>query len=243
VRSLYLLRALEAGAEPPAETGLLLAGSWSGKHHGEMRYWHQAWSASWLRPDILARSDAWYDAYLPNATSVAASQGYAGARWPKMIAAVGNRSGAGVDVPWLGLAFSPLPAPVHGGEVAGLAPLLAWESASGVGPLLVWQQSHSILLAEAQRRAAAAAGGAPAALAVMQRTAAVVFSTADFLASFAVPDAAGTFHLRPPLFGGEESGGPRAISDPAFELVQINEALDTAIAWRAAARWCRRGRR
>jgi hypothetical protein len=36
VRSLYLLRALEAGAEPPAETGLMLAGGWAGKHHGEM---------------------------------------------------------------------------------------------------------------------------------------------------------------------------------------------------------------
>lgn len=235
VRSLYLLRALEAGAEPPAETGLLLAGNWVGKHHGEMRFWHQAWAAYWHRADVLARSDAFYDDYAANATSVAAAQGYAGARWPKMIASVGNRSAGGADVPWVGLVFAPLPAAVHGGNTSGLALLLAWESSSGVGPLLVWQQSHSIYLAEGQRRAAAAgAGGAPAARAVMARLSPVVFATADFLASFAVPDAAGVYHLRPPLFGGDESGDPRAISDPAFELVQINSALDTAAAWRDA---------
>ena len=234
VRSLYLLRALEAGAEPPAETALLLAGGWAGKHHGEMRYWHQAWAPFWGRADVLARSDAWYSDFLLNATSVAAAQGYAGARWPKMIASVANRSAGGADVPWLGLDFAPLPSAVNGGDAADLAPLLAWESSSAVGPLLVWQQSHSIHLAEAQRRAAAAAGGAAAALAVMQRLAPVVAATADFLASFAVPDAAGVFHLLPPLYGGEESGDPRVISDPAFELVQINTALDTAAAWRDA---------
>jgi hypothetical protein len=236
VRSLYLLRALEAGAEPPAETALLGHDSWAGKHHGEMRFWHQAWSAPWGRADgILARSDAFYDDYLANATAVAAAQGYAGARWPKMIAAVANRSAENAgDVPWVGLAFAPLPAAVHGGNISGLSSLLAWESSSGVGPLLVWQQSHSILLAEMQRRAAAASGGAPAALAVMTRLLPVVSATADFLASFAVPDARGVFHLLPPLYGGEESGDPAQISDPSFELVQINQALDTAAAWLAA---------
>ena len=234
VRSLYLLRALEAGAEPPAETGLLLAGNWAGKLHGEMRFWHQAWAPHWGRADVLARSDAWYADFLGNATSNAAAQGYAGARWPKMIAVVANRSAGGADVAWVGLAFAPLPAAVHGGDAAGLAPLLGWESSSPVGPLLVWQQSHSVFLAEAQRRAAAAAGGAAAALAVMQRLAPVVFATADFLATFAVRDAAGVYHLLPPLYGGEEQGDPLAISDPAFELVQVGGALDTAAAWRDA---------
>lgn len=234
VRSLYLLRALEAGAEPPAETGLLLSGGWAGKHHGEMRWWHQAWAPYWGRSEILSRSDSFYADYAPNATSVAAAQGYAGSRWPKMIATVANRSAGGVDVPWVGLEFAPLPSAVNGGVVAGLAPLLAWESSSGVGPLLIWQQSHSILLSEAQRRAAAASGGAAAALEVMTRLSEIVFATADFLASFAVSDAAGVFHLLPPLFGGEEGGNPDVISDPAFELVQINNALDTAAAWREA---------
>jgi len=240
VRSLYLLRALEAGAEPPAETGLLLAGNWFGKHHGEMRFWHQAWAPHWRHADVLERSDCFYADYLANATSVAAAQGYAGARWPKMIAAAANRSGAGVDVPWVGLEFAPLPAAVHNGSAAGLAPLLAWESSSGVGPLLVWQQSHSVFLAEAQRRAAAAAGGAPAALAVMQRLGPIVDATADFLASFPFAGGDARLHLGPPLFGGEESGDPLAISDPAFELVQIKSALDTAVAWRAALQLPRR---
>jgi len=199
------------------------------------RLWHQLWSAFWGRPETLARSDAFYADYLPNATSVAAAQGYAGARWPKMTAAAANRTGAGVDVPWTGLDFAPPPAEVNGGSAAGLAPLLAWESSSGVGPLLVWQQPHSVMLAEAQRRAAAAMGGAPAALAVMQRLGEAVFATADFLASFPflnVSDAA--FHLGPPLFGGEECGDPLQILDPAFELVWFANALDVASAWRAA---------
>jgi hypothetical protein len=235
VRSLYLLRALEAGAEPPAETALLLAGGWAGKHHGEMRFWHQAWAGAWGRAEVLARSDCFYADYLQNATAAAAAQGYAGARWPKMTAAVANRSaGAAGDVPWVGLDFAPLPAAVHNGSARGLAPLLAWESSSPVGPLLIWQQAHSIFLAEAQRRAAAAAGGAPAARAAMARLAPVVWATADFLAAFAVPDAAGIYHLEPPLYGGEESGDPLAIRDPAFELVQAGSALDTAAAWRAA---------
>jgi hypothetical protein len=234
VRSLYLLRALEAGAEPPAETGLLLAGGWAGKHHGEMRFWHQAWAPYWGRGEVLQRSDAWYQDYLQNASSVAAAQGYVGARWPKMTASVGNRSGGGADVPWVGLDFAPLPPAVHNGSVRGLAPLLAWESSSGVGPLLVWQQGHSILLAEAQRRAAAAVGGAQAALEAMQRLAPIVFSSADFMASFAVADEGGVHHLLPPLYGGEEGGNPLAIHNPAFELVQFSNALDTAAGWRQA---------
>lgn len=235
VRSLALLRALEAGAEPPAETALLLVGNWAGKHHGEMRLWHQLWGAFFRRPEVLERSDAWYADFLANATSNAAAQGYAGARWPKMIAAAANRSGAGVDVAWLGLDFAPPPPTVNGGSAEGLAPLLAWESSSGVGPLLVWQQPHSVMLAEAQRRAAAAAGGAPAALAVMQRLSTVVFATADFLASFPYFNATDArFHLGPPLFGGEECGDPLQIFDPAFELVWAGNALDVAGAWRAA---------
>ena len=235
IRSLYLLRALEAGAEPPAETGLLLGGGWGGKHHGEMRYWHQAWAAFWGRSEILERSDAWYEDFLLNATSVAASQGYVGARWPKMIAVVSNRSAGGADVPWVGLLYAPLPEEVHNGTVEGLAPLLAWESSSGVGPLLVWQQGHSILLAEAQRRAAAAIGGAAAASLVMERLGPIVFASADFMASFVTLDQEeGIYHLLPPLYGGEEEGNPQNISDPAFELVQFNNALDTASAWREA---------
>lgn len=198
-----------------------------------MRFWHLAWAPYWGRTDVLARSDAFYADYLPNATSVAAAQGYRGARFPKMISAVGNRSG--IDVPWLGLAYAPLPSSVHNGSTVTLGPLLAWESNSGVGPLLVWQQAHSIILAEAERRAAAVAGGSSAARATMEALAPVVWATADFLASFPYFNAStGFYSLGPPLYGGEEGGNPLAISDPAFELVQIGQALDLARAWRVA---------
>ena len=39
----------------------------------------------WQRPELLQRSDGWFRAMLPNATAYAAFQGYAGARWPKMV--------------------------------------------------------------------------------------------------------------------------------------------------------------
>lgn len=40
ILSLYLMRAQESGSVPPQESALLY-NSWTGKHHSEMRYWHQ----------------------------------------------------------------------------------------------------------------------------------------------------------------------------------------------------------
>ena len=40
VLSQYALRVHSAGSTPPQETGLL-CNSWGGKHHSEMRFWHQ----------------------------------------------------------------------------------------------------------------------------------------------------------------------------------------------------------
>ena len=59
-----------------------------GKHHHEMRWWHQAHFALWGRPSLLANSDGWFVHTLANASSFAAFQGYGGARWPKMVAPV-----------------------------------------------------------------------------------------------------------------------------------------------------------
>ena len=53
-----------------------------------MRFWHQAHFGLWNRSEWLARSDGWFIHTLPNATSAASYQGYAGARWPKMVAPV-----------------------------------------------------------------------------------------------------------------------------------------------------------
>jgi hypothetical protein len=81
VLSQYLTRANSAGMTPPQETGLL-SNSWSGRFHLEMRWWHQAHFPLWGRPDWLDRSHAFYFELLENATSLAAQQGFRGARSP-----------------------------------------------------------------------------------------------------------------------------------------------------------------
>jgi hypothetical protein len=84
VLSQYLTRMQSSGSTPPQETGYT-RNSWYGKHHHEMRWWHQSHFALWQRPELLQRSDGWFVDMLPNATAYANFQGYAGARWPKMV--------------------------------------------------------------------------------------------------------------------------------------------------------------
>lgn len=109
VLSRYLVRAESAGSTPPQETGLL-SNSWSGKFHLEMRWWHQSHFPFWGKQDLLDRANAFYFDLLENATSLAKFQGYAGARWQKMLGLANptNRSAA-IDVPWcvliVGLVF------------------------------------------------------------------------------------------------------------------------------------------
>jgi hypothetical protein len=67
ILSLYLMRAHEYGNLPPQETALI-HNTWNGKHHQEMRYWHQAHWAMWGRNEPLVLSDEWYISALPNAT-------------------------------------------------------------------------------------------------------------------------------------------------------------------------------
>ena len=81
VLSQYLMRAQEHGPLPPQETALI-HNTWHGKHHQEMRYWHQAWWAMWGRNEALIKSDRWYLDALPNATWYASYQGYDGAHHP-----------------------------------------------------------------------------------------------------------------------------------------------------------------
>jgi protein-glucosylgalactosylhydroxylysine glucosidase len=80
-----------AGSQPPQETGLT-CNSWYGKYHLEMHYWHAAHFALWGRTPLLERSLDWYRAILPSAREKARSQGYTGARWPKMTATDGRDS-------------------------------------------------------------------------------------------------------------------------------------------------------
>jgi hypothetical protein len=84
VLSQYLLAVNEAGSHPPQEAGLYNNG-WNGKFHLEMHWWHGTHYALWDRWEMFDRSLWWYRDRLPVARQLANSQGYRGARWPKMV--------------------------------------------------------------------------------------------------------------------------------------------------------------
>lgn len=91
VLSQYLTAIQCAGTIPPQETGLAV-NSWYGKFHLEMHWWHAAHFALWNRLPLLERSLGWYEKILPVARELARSQGYNGARWPKMVGPEGRDS-------------------------------------------------------------------------------------------------------------------------------------------------------
>ncbi len=84
ILSEYLLSIQSAGALPPPETGLT-CNSWYGKFHLEMHPWHAAWLPLWGHGDLLEKSLCWYQTHLPEARENARKNGFAGARWPKMV--------------------------------------------------------------------------------------------------------------------------------------------------------------
>ena len=91
VLSQYLTAIQCAGSMPPQETGLT-CNSWYGKFHLEMHWWHAAHFAVWNRLPLLEKSLDWYASILPSARERARSQGYRGARWPKMVGPEGRDS-------------------------------------------------------------------------------------------------------------------------------------------------------
>jgi hypothetical protein len=91
VLSQYLTAIQCSGSMPPQETGLTV-NSWYGKFHLEMHWWHAAHFALWNRLPLLERSLGWYSKILPSARERARSQGYRGARWPKMVGPEGRDS-------------------------------------------------------------------------------------------------------------------------------------------------------
>ena len=106
-----------AGSMPPQETGLT-CNSWYGKFHLEMHWWHAAHFPLWGRPQLLERSLGWYNTILPAARQKAASQGYTGARWPKMTAPDGYDSPSNVG------------------------PLLIWQQPHAIAMVEYCYQSH-----------------------------------------------------------------------------------------------------
>jgi protein-glucosylgalactosylhydroxylysine glucosidase len=91
VLSQYLTAIQCSGSKPPQETGLTV-NSWYGKFHLEMHWWHAAHFALWNRLPLLENSLGWYDSILGSARNLAKSQGYKGARWPKMVGPEGRDS-------------------------------------------------------------------------------------------------------------------------------------------------------
>ena len=102
VLSQYLLAVNEAGSYPPQESGLYNNSGWYGKFHLEMHWWHVAHYALWDRWPLLDKSMWWYHDILPKAKELATSQGFKGARWPKMIGpdAEDSPSGTGPLLIW-----------------------------------------------------------------------------------------------------------------------------------------------
>lgn len=97
VLSQFLTALHSAGPVPPQETGLC-GNSWFGKPHLEMHWWHAAHFVLWGRPELLERSLGWYQDILPGARDLARSQGYTGARWPKMTDPSGAQSPSSIAV-------------------------------------------------------------------------------------------------------------------------------------------------
>ncbi|MFP4977404.1 glycoside hydrolase family 65 [Paenibacillus sp. CN-4] len=91
VLSQFLCAVHSGGSLPPQETGLLY-NSWFGKLHLEMHWWHAAHFPLWGRKELLLRSMDWYVELLPKAKALANSQGYKGARWPKMVGFDGEQT-------------------------------------------------------------------------------------------------------------------------------------------------------
>lgn len=100
------------------------------------------------------------------------------------------------------------------------------ESPSKIGVFLIWQQPHPIYYAELLYRT----NQNPRILDIYQD---MVFSTADFLASYAHWDSVGNrYVLGPPLIPAQEIYGPENCINPTFELAYWTFGLRTAQAWR-----------
>lgn len=147
ILSRYLLAIQSSGDTPPAETGLT-CNSWYGKFHLEMHLLHAAHFAVFGQPALLERSLSWYLKILPGAYERAKSQGYQGARWPKMTDPSGNDSPSAIGT----LLCWQQPHPIFYGVLLKKthpeSPLLpAWATiieatAAFMADYVVWDEEH-----------------------------------------------------------------------------------------------------
>ncbi|MCZ8513733.1 glycoside hydrolase family 65 [Paenibacillus filicis] len=147
VLSQFLLAIHSAGSLPPQETGLLY-NSWFGKPHLEMHYWHAYHFPLWGRTSLLKRSMGWYRQILPVAQTLARSQGYEGARWPKMVGPAGDQSPSSVAP----LLIWQQPHPIELAELLYLSEPteetlrgfadIVWESADFMASFAAWDEER-----------------------------------------------------------------------------------------------------
>ena len=105
------------------------------------------------------------------------------------------------------------------------------ESPSNVGPFLVWQQPHPIFYAELVYRARPTRE-------TLERFRAVVFATAEFMASFPAPDAAGArarARAAAAMRAGDLSEGPHQQLHLRAELLGVGPADGAGVARAAGA--------
>lgn len=98
------------------------------------------------------------------------------------------------------------------------------ESPSDIGAFIIWQQPHPIYMAELIYRNDPGNN-------VLLRYKDLVFSTADFMASF-VKEKDGKFHLCHPLIPAQEIFKPETTDDPAYEIQYWYYGLTVAQEWR-----------
>ncbi|MGD0515893.1 MAG: hypothetical protein ABSA26_00020 [Thermoguttaceae bacterium] len=100
------------------------------------------------------------------------------------------------------------------------------DSPSGIGPLLIWQQPHPIFYAELDYRLHPTRE-------ILEKWREIVEDTAEFMASFAVPDKeSGQFVLGPPIKTVPEKIDSKTTRNPAFELCYWRVGLRMAQDWR-----------
>lgn len=99
VLSQYLMRVNYSGNMPPAEDGLANI-TWFGKHNSEVYYFHAAQFYTWGHVELLEKGLGWYRKILPLALADAKTQGFDGARWPKM-AGIDGRPSPGTINPFI----------------------------------------------------------------------------------------------------------------------------------------------
>lgn len=203
--SLYLLKIQSCGSMPPQETGLT-CNSWYGKFHLEMYPWHCAWTPLYNKGELIYDSLRWYLEHLPRAIENAESNGYKGARWPKMVA------------------YDAYDSP------STIAVLLIWQQPHIIYMLELLYKELENKSTNNQRQTSGEAEREE--IKLLNKFWDVVRESAVFMCDFAAKNEnTGYFDLPAPLIPAQEEHDPATTKNPAFELEYWSFALKIADKW------------